>query len=189
MTSSYLMQFFFRCTPANSGISQSSTSSGATDTDTAVEAIFTPERRYCNFISDSDSEIECTHSLINEEKSDPDISDTHMDNNSSIHVTPPTAIPKPVHEYSPTPLEAETTTPAKRPRFRLSTSRVRFRNTNQYHYTSGGRYVNFFYQAMKNIQLYIVFYYLLSEVAIPSETNINCFFLNLCRAFARFPLK
>ena len=126
MTSSYLMQFFFRCTPANSGISQSSTSSGATDTDTAVEAIFTPERRYCNFISDSDSEIECTHSLTNDDKSDarssPDISDTHMDNNSSIHVTPPTAIPKPVREHSPTPLEAETTTPAKRPRFRLSTS-------------------------------------------------------------------
>ena len=114
------MQFFFRCTPANSGIYQSSTSSGATDTDTAVEAIFTPERRYCNFISDSDSEIECTHSLTNDDKSDacssPDISDTHMDNNSSVHVTPPTAIPKPVREHSPTPLEAETTTPAERGR-------------------------------------------------------------------------
>ena len=37
-------------------------------------------------------------------------------------------------EHSPTPLEAETTTPAER---------TGLRNTNQYHYTSARQYVDF----------------------------------------------
>ena len=79
-----------------------------------------------------------------------------MDKNSSIHVTPPTAIPKPVREHSPTPLEAETTTPTKRPQFILSTSESHPETPTSIIIPPVDG-VLIFYQAMKNILLYIVF--------------------------------